>query len=366
MPLSRVHPEEYTHLLEEKAAAVTRLLTPFDPPEPRVFPSQKTGYRIRAEFRVWHRGDGLEYVMFRPEDPKTPVPVRQFPVASESIQSLMPALLARLTVNGTLRRKLFQVEFLSTLAGDTLVSLIYHRRLDTEWQTAATDLAAGLGIAIVGRSRGQKLVIGRDYVTERLSIDGISYRYRQYEQSFTQPNGEVNVRMIEWACEQARGLKGDLLELYCGNGNFTLPLSRHFHEVIATEVSKASIKAAKENIADNDVTNIEIIRLSAEEVTQALNGERDFRRLEALPKPLSAYHLCTLLVDPPRAGLDSQTVRMAGRFPAIIYISCNPHTLARDLQLLSGTHRIRQFALFDQFPYTDHMECGVLLERVAG
>jgi tRNA (uracil-5-)-methyltransferase len=54
---------------------------------------------------------------------------------------------------------------------------------------------------------------------------------------------------------------------------------------------------------------------------------------------------------------------MAARFQTIIYISCNPHSLAENLQALDATHRIGQFALFDQFPYTDHMECGVLLHR---
>ncbi len=154
---------------------------------------------------------------------------------------------------------------------------------------------------------------------------------------------------------------GDLLELYCGNGNFTLPLSRHFDRVIATELSKTSIRAARENIAANQIDNIEMIRLSAEEVTQALNGEREFRRLADLPQPLADYDLRTLFVDPPRAGLDDGTVQMAARFPRLLYISCNPVTLAQNLTDLDATHRIEQFALFDQFPYTDHMECGALL-----
>ncbi len=363
MPLSRIQPQHYRALLDAKVAAVEAILAPFSPPPPRVYPSRETGYRMRAEFRVWHEGSDLDYVMFHPEDPRTPVPVREFPVASERIQALMPVLLAELRSSDALRRRLFQVEFLTTLAGDTLVTLVYHRRLETDWERAAEALAGRLQIALVGRSRKQKLVIGRDYVVEELPVDGGRYRYRQYEQSFTQPNGELNIRMIEWACEQARALDGDLLELYCGNGNFTLPLSRHFGQVIATELAKASIRAARENIADNRIDNIEVVRLAAEEVTQAINGEREFRRLADLPKPLSAYDLRTLFVDPPRAGLDQQTATMASRFPAIIYISCNPHTLAGNLQLLGRTHRVQQFALFDQFPYTDHMECGVLLQR---
>ena len=192
---------------------------------------------------------------------------------------------------------------------------------------------------------------------------GKEFSFRQYEQAFTQPNGEVNIRMIEWACAQALSLQGDLLELYCGNGNFTLPLSRHFGQVVATELSKMSIRAARENIEANGIDNVHMIRLSAQEVTQAMNCEREFRRLAVLDRPLLQFDLRTLFVDPPRAGMDEHTAAMAARFESIIYISCNPLTLSRDLACLYPTHRIEQFALFDQFPYTDHMECGVFMQQ---
>jgi len=363
MPLSRVVPAQYRELLSGKVALVRDLLAPFAPPAARVFPSKPSGFRLRAEFRIWHEGDDLNYVMFRREDPKTPIAINNFPIGANRIQQLMPVLREKLMSRDILRRKLFQVEFLVTLAGDALVSLIYHRKLEQDWESAATALAAELEISIVGRSRKQKLVIGRDFVREVLPIDGVDYSYRQYEQAFTQPNGELNIRMIEWACQCATSLDGDLLELYCGNGNFTLPLSRQFDNVIATELSKTSIRAARENLLQNGIDNIQMIRLSAEEVTQAMNGVREFRRLAELPKPLDQYDLRTIFVDPPRAGLDEHTLQMGASFPSIIYISCNPQTLAKNLQLLCQTHRIEHFALFDQFPYTDHMECGVFLQR---
>ena len=363
MPLSRVKPEQYEALLKDKVERVSALLSPWCEQNPEVFASQATGFRMRAEFRVWHDGDGLDYVMFRPEDRKTPIPISEFPIACNNIQALMPELMQRLRVNPLLRRKLFQVEFLGTLKGDTLVTLVYHRKLEADWENAATILGEELDISIVGRSRKQKLVIGKDYVCETLEIGNRPYHYRQYEQAFTQPNARVNTQMIEWACRQAGQLSGDLLELYCGNGNFTLPLAAHFDNVIATELSKRSVRAARENMTTNGIDNIQIVRLAAEEVTQAILGEREFRRLGELPRPLGDYALDTIFVDPPRAGLDPYTVKMAGDFGAVLYISCNPDTLAENLRNLCQTHRVEQFALFDQFPYTDHMECGVLLRR---
>ena len=110
-------------------------------------------YRMRAEFRLWHDGDDLYYAMFDPRQPKTPQRVTEFPIASRTIQAAMPRLLRLLHAEPVLRRKLFQVEFLSGLSGQLLVSLIYHRALTAEWLEYAQGLAGELGVQIVGRSR---------------------------------------------------------------------------------------------------------------------------------------------------------------------------------------------------------------------
>ncbi|MBA6412164.1 tRNA (uridine(54)-C5)-methyltransferase TrmA [Parahaliea sp. F7430] len=363
MPLSNFAPEQYEQLLADKVEVVQNLLAAYQPPEASIFPSAPSAFRMRAEFRLWHQGDELHYVMFRPGEPKTPIVITQFPIACEAIQSLMPVLLKHLQSEPLLRHKIFQVEFLSTLSGDTLITLVYHRKLDEAWLEQATELASQLGIHIVGRSRKQKLVPRQDYVTEILPVAGREFYYRQYEQAFTQPNAQLNIQMLEWALDATAALSGDLLELYCGNGNFTLPLAQHFDQVIATELSKTSIRAARWNLERNGIENVQMIRLSAEEVSQAIAGTREFRRLADLPQALGSYDLRTVFVDPPRAGLDPATTAMVAQFEHILYISCNPQSLADNLATLCKTHEIERFALFDQFPYTHHMECGVLLRQ---
>lgn len=368
MPLSHIQPENYSELLQQKVSHVVQMLAPYYSERPEVYASPPLGFRMRAEFRMWHDGDDLNYVMYRADDRKTPVPIKAFPIADSAITSLMQPLLDELKPNEVLRRKLFQVEFLATTGGQVLVTLIYHRKLDEAWESAARELQARLAplsahVFFVGRSRKQKVVLERDYVTENLTVHGRSYSYQQIEQSFTQPNATINTQMIEWACQRAHSLEGDLLELYCGNGNFTLPLADCFEHVIATELSKTSTRAAVANVESNQIGNTQIIRLSAEEVAQAMSGEREFRRLKNLPKPLSEYRLDTLFVDPPRSGLDPATLAMASTFKQIIYISCNPETLAANLGGLNATHDVVQMALFDQFPYTHHMECGALLRK---
>ena len=356
-------PADYHALFAAKAERVEAQLRDLGAPPATRFSSPPLAYRARAEFRLWHEGSDSYYVMFDPEAPREPVRVDSFPAALPRIQEAMPALLDHLRPQEALRRKLFQVEFLATTHGDLLITLVYHRPLDSDWERAAQALAASLKAVIVGRSRRQKCVIERDYVVEEFEVQGRRYRYRQYEQSFVQPNARVNVSMLDWACTQSAQLDGDLLELYCGNGNFTLPLSRHFQAVIATELSKRATRAALENLSDNDIDNVTVLRLSAEEVSAARAGRREFRRLAALPRPLDAFDLRNVFVDPPRAGLDADTVNCVRDFETILYISCNPQTLCANLASLRSTHEIGALALFDQFPYTEHMECGVVLNR---
>ena len=212
---------------------------------------------------------------------------------------------------------------------------------------------------LIGRATKTKIALDQDYIDERLPVAGKEMIYRQVENSFTQPNAAMNIQMLEWALDVTKGSKGDLLELYCGNGNFSLALSRNFDRVLATEIAKPSVAAAQYNIAANHIDNVQIIRMAAEEFTQAMNGVREFNRLQGID--LKSYQCETIFVDPPRSGLDGETEKMVQAYPRILYISCNPETLCKNLETLSQTHKVERLALFDQFPYTHHMECGVLL-----
>jgi tRNA (uracil-5-)-methyltransferase len=126
-------------------------------PETEVFESARTHFRMRAEFRVWHEGENSFLAMFDSDDPKTPIEIPVFPMGSEKINELMPALLEEIKKSKILREKLFQVNFLTTVKGDALMSMLYHRRLTEEWEKAAEDMRVRLGVSIVGRSRKQKV-----------------------------------------------------------------------------------------------------------------------------------------------------------------------------------------------------------------
>ncbi|WP_185268750.1 tRNA (uridine(54)-C5)-methyltransferase TrmA [Halopseudomonas xiamenensis] len=354
-------PAGYAGQLQAKRQRLVELLQPFAAPEPEVFASPPEHFRLRAEFRLWYEDGQPHYAMFEPGDNRRPILIEQLPIASRRINELMMPLLDACKADPQLGRRLFQVEFLTTLSGEALVTLCYHRPIDEQWDIAAQRLAEQLDILLIGRSRGRRRVLQRDYVVEQLQVAGRSWRYQQIEGGFTQPNGQVNQHMLGWALEAAGHNSDDLLELYCGNGNFTLPLSTRFRRVLATELSKSSVRSALENIADNQVDNVTLVRLASEEVTQALTGVREFRRLQGID--LSGYQFGTVFVDPPRAGLDPATLELVKGYRRILYVSCNPETLAANIAELQHTHHITRCALFDQFPYTHHMESGVLLER---
>lgn len=320
-------------------------------------PSER--YRSRAEFKIYHDESGISYAMSR-LDRQGSLKIERCSIVSPAIASVMERLLDEISDLG-IAHKLFGVDFLASGEGEITLSMLYHKPLDEKWQEKARELEKRLGVYIIGRSRKQKLVLSQDYVTETLHIADRPYRYIHIENSFTQPNPRVNEQMIEWSLAQLDTIGGDLLELYCGAGNFTIPFATLFDRVLATEISKSSIHAAKQNMSLNGVDNIEFVRLSAEEFTQALDGVREFRRLEGLN--VSDYRLKTLFVDPPRAGLGEEPCAFASRFDHLLYISCNPETLLRDLEILSETHSIDAMATFDQFPYTHHLEMGVKLTK---
>ncbi|MEA3405532.1 MAG: tRNA (uridine(54)-C5)-methyltransferase TrmA [Pseudomonadota bacterium] len=362
--LCQVFPEQYESQLADKVSRLQSLLP--ETPNLQIFESPDSHYRARAEFRIWHEGDESDYIMFNSET-REKVKIKSCPMAIESIHDLMPKLMAKIVANPYLRTKLFQIDFLATLSGEMLVTLIYRRQIegDQAWLDAASQLKQSLSIThIIGRARKQKIMLDQDYVIEKLTVDSKEFVYQQIENSFTQPNAFVAKKMLGWArqmCDRYIEPTTDLIELYCGNGNFSIALSDKFRQVLATEISKTSVYSAQFNIAENRIENLKIIKLAAEEISQALQGTREFTRLKEID--LTSYDFKTIFVDPPRSGLDDLTRQMVTEFDSILYISCNPETLAFDLESITKTHDVIETAIFDQFPYTHHIESGVFLKR---
>ncbi|MDN5042026.1 tRNA (uridine(54)-C5)-methyltransferase TrmA [Aliarcobacter butzleri] len=330
-----------------------------------IIKSNESNFRNRAEFRIWwEKGENnkeiLSYAMN--DFKKNILKINSCEMVSHHIKELMPKLIDELQNDLELSFKLFAVEFLGSNTKDMLVTLIYHKKLEESWIQKAKEIEKRLNIKIIGRSKKQRLVLTNDYINETLNISNQNFFFAYEENGFTQPNTNVNVQMIEWVLENTKNSSKDLCELYCGGGNFTIPLSTKFRKVLATEISKTSIKSALRNCSLNKIESISFIRMSAEDFVQALNKVRAFNRLKDIN--LDDYEFDTIFMDPPRSGLDDTTRNLAKDFENIIYISCNPETLHRDLEELTKTHEIEKFALFDQFAFTNHIESGVILRKL--
>lgn len=242
----------YQTLLDEKAARVRELFGDRLQVPLHVQASKPINYRMRAEFRVWKMGEECHFAMFDPQT-KKPIFIEQYPLACERINEIMRDLQEVFKRDRAIRHKIFQVEFVASTSGEALVCLVYKRKLDDEWLEAAQRLSAKLGergqtCHVVGRSKGKKHVVGEDHVVQWQEVAGKAYPQWQTENRFSQSNAQICNAMQTWVLDQLRGPEGrrasDILELYCGNGNFSLPLASIFRKVLATELDKFSVRAA--------------------------------------------------------------------------------------------------------------------------
>lgn len=348
---------DYSEQISQKNVKFSEFFSEFFQGNFEFFASDEFGFRSRCEFGFWHEGNELFYTMSGENNEK--IRISSCKIVDEKITKLMPSLIEYLKNNLDLKHKIFGCEFITT-KGEICVILLYHRNID-EIACGLAKLSQDLGINLIARSYKKRLVFGKDILKEILNVGDKSIEYFIAESSFIQPNRKMNEKMLEFALKCVQNPE-DLLELYCGYGNFTLFLASKFKQVLATEISKSSIALALQNAKLNNIKNIDFLRMSAEEFMSAINKQREFRRLANLN--LDKFDFSHVLIDPPRAGCDRAVLEFISKIPNIIYISCNPITLKRDLSILSSSHEVSKFAFFDQFAHTNHIESAVLLKRI--
>ena len=166
---------------------------------------------------------------------------------------------------------------------------------------------------------------------------------------FTQVNGEINRKMIAQALLLFELNKNDVvLDLFCGLGNFTLPLALHCSHVTGIEGSETMVHRATENATANGIENADFY---SADLTQPMNGSNwmksDFSKI---------------LLDPPRSGAYEVLPEIIRICPErIVYISCNPATLARDAAYLTAQgYSLSCSGAMDMFPQTAHVEAMAL------
>jgi 23S rRNA (uracil1939-C5)-methyltransferase len=194
-----------------------------------------------------------------------------------------------------------------------------------------------------------KLLWGEEAIEEEL----LGLRFRLRPGAFLQTNTEMAERLYELA-RDAAGLTGEerVFDLYCGTGTIGLSLSGHAREVWGIEIAEEAVACAIENAELNGISNAQFFAGNVGQTVEEL--------VERAGSP------DVVVVDPPRAGLAGKALRRTGalRAPRIVYVSCNPTTLASDVQVLRdefGYELVRCHPV-DMFPHTPHVESVSLLE----
>lgn len=186
------------------------------------------------------------------------------------------------------------------------------------------------------------------------SLPEYQVTFRFLPSDFVQVNAEINHKMIAAVIAALALDETDrVLELFCGLGNFSLPIARACREVVAVEGDAALVSRARENAQENDIHNVEF------HVTNLM------QELPALPW-WQHQHFDRLFLDPPRSGAQAVMPVIAKLKPSrIVYVSCNPATLARDADILCNEHgyRLREAGVMDMFPHTAHVESIAIFTR---
>lgn len=192
-----------------------------------------------------------------------------------------------------------------------------------------------------------RTIFGKGYIEDKLG----EYIFKISPLSFYQVNPIQAEKLYNLGIEKANITKDDIVfDLYCGIGTISLFMSKYAKKVYGIEIVEEAIKAAKENAEINNVDNVEFI---AGDVEKALSNIIYDRKI--IPD--------IVMVDPPRRGLDNTSINniLNIKSKRLVYISCNPATLVRDLAKLEEMYEVKEIVPVDMFPFTSHIETVTVL-----
>ncbi len=318
-------------------------------PPVTVIPSPKSyGYRIRVQLKT--EGNALGYYQERSHHI---VDIEHCPIAHPLVNRLIHLLRKRLSFLSQFE----EVEMSVSPEEGKGVLLLHPLAFAKEMRLFVKELLQDhpilKGITISGKGRFTS--IGNPFLTFPVSLDqgGAKRRLslRASPESFSQVNLEQNQALLRTVLGFSNANESEsVLDLYAGIGNFTLPLALAANEVLGIEENKKAVEDARFNIERNGITQCRMKRGRVEEVLKNWNGkEPDL-----------------VVLDPPRSGGKEVVNQIVGLKPKrIVYVSCDPTTLARDLRLLSETgYSLQEVSLIDMFPQTYHMEVVALLKSL--
>ncbi|EME5081175.1 23S rRNA (uracil(1939)-C(5))-methyltransferase RlmD [Klebsiella aerogenes] len=330
---------------QSKRAALSRLMKR-DVDD--IIAAEPWGYRRRARLSLNYQPKTQQLQMgFRKANSSEIIDVVQCPILVPQLEALLPAVRECLTSLQS-QRQLGHVELVQADNGPLMV--LRH--------TAALTAADKEKLERFSQTHGLSLYLApQSEILEHIRGDEPWYtsdglRLVFSPRDFIQVNDGVNQKMVRTALAWLDIQPQDrVLDLFCGMGNFTLPLAKAAASVVGVEGVPALVAKGRENAALNELQNVTFFHENLEEdVTRQAWAKHGFDKI---------------LLDPARAGAPgvmAHIIKLAPR--RVVYVSCNPATLARDSEaLLQAGYRIQRLAMLDMFPHTGHLESIVLFER---
>jgi 23S rRNA (uracil1939-C5)-methyltransferase len=275
-------------------------------------------YRRKAQFKVSKTGE----VGFFRESSRDVITFDECPLMNQDINVLLGRIKDKCSVGN--------LSDIHVAAGDTPVALLKGKGYDTD------SFEDFVGVGLSGIAYNDSIAYGGAYTG--FDLNGLRYTVSPW--SFFQAHWELNKRVVEFLVERIGPLEGKhVLDLYAGAGNFSLPSAAHGAEVVAVEENAYAIEDGKRNLELNGIKNCRIVKSSSEKYR--INTRFD-----------------VIILDPPRPGLTSEVIKKIMDNPSdtIVYVSCNPATLARDLKKLKEIYDLQSVHQIDFFPNTFHIE----------
>jgi 23S rRNA (uracil1939-C5)-methyltransferase len=281
-------------------------------------------YRHRAQFKVSRYGE----IGFFRESTRDVVTFDNCPLMNHEINALLQMVKQKCVVSN--------LKEIHIAAGDSSIALLKGK----DYDIAAFDKFNEIGISGIAYNDS---IISEKIYTE-FGLNGLKYTVSPW--TFFQSHWSLNRKVVDFMLNKLLPLSGKrILDLYAGAGNFSLPLAVHSDEVIAVEEDMHTVNDGRRNLKLNNIKNCKFIKTSAEKYR--FNSKFDI-----------------IVLDPPRPGLTSEVIKKILKYPPdiILYISCNPATLSRDLKKLNEKYEIKSVHQIDFFPNTFHIEALTILQ----
>ncbi len=306
------------------------------------------GYRRRARLSVKLTGDTLTFG-FRGASSQNIVSIESCVVLTPRLQQVFAVLRTHLSDN-PIRQHVGHIELLEDDLGPSvlirLTAKISSVHIET-WQAWARTQQFSLYWQHHDENRASLDASAmRSY-----QVDGMRLTY--HPQDFIQVNAAMNQKMVAQAMDWLAPNEDDfVLDLFCGVGNFSLPLAKRAKQVLGIELQPSMVKAGEHNAKTNQLSNLSFM---AADLTKPVNNK------------IMAMGITKVLLDPPRAGaLDFLPALLKLKPSHILYVSCDGATLGRDAKVLvENGYQIQKAGLMDMFPHTAHVETMLLLVRKA-